>query len=171
MRFILNALTTILTNFRISEVPSRSETITLSTSPHIATRAPPRDLDQQNSTAAESAARIHQHRATANGAPDSKDEHYQADGTGSMHEEKPRGTKYWRAKVRCLAGGKPLRRYNIALVPQQVQPQPPGAFTAQQCFAVPRNPGLDEILGTKHYLIIPFYSVTRLSLICRRRMR
>ena len=41
-----------------------------------------------------------------------------------------------------LTGGKPLRRYNTALIPQPIHPQPPGAFNAQQSFVVLRYPGL-----------------------------
>ena len=70
--------------------------------------------------------------------------HNNRTGTGAAHGTKTRGTKYRQIKLRRIAGGKPLRRCDTALIPQPIHPQPPGAFNAQQSFVVPRYPKLDD---------------------------
>ena len=136
MSFILNTLTTILTNFGSREVHP----------PNISTHRNPRATARSQSTrlqAAKSAARLHKHRSTANETTNSERQNNKT-GTGATHGTKPRGTKYRQMKSRRIAGGKPLQRCNTALIPQHIHPQPPGAFNAQQSFVVSRYPRLDD---------------------------
>ena len=142
MRFILNNLTTILTNFGIREVTPNSDTTHLNVSSHHNPRTTARSRSARLQ-AAKSATRLHKHRSTANGTTNSS-QHNPTTGNGAAHRTKPRGTKYRQMKSRRLAGGKPLRRCNTALIPQPVHPQPPGAFNAQQSFVVPRYPRMDD---------------------------
>ena len=145
MPFILNTLTTILTNFGSHQVPSKSDTTHLpNISAHRNTRATAQSgSESARLQAARSRARLHKHRSTANATINSN-QHTSVAGTGTVHGEKPRGTKYRQTKTRHVTGGKPLQRCNTALIPQPIHPQPPGAFTAQQSFVVPRYPGLDD---------------------------
>ena len=142
MYFIFNTLTTILTNFGNGEVPSNSDT----THPNISEHRNPRATARSRSArfqADRSAARLHKHSSNTNEIINS-DTCNSTTGTGAARGTKQRGTKYWQKKSRRVAGGRPLQRCNTALVHQPTHPQPPGAFTTQQPFVVPRYPWLDD---------------------------
>jgi len=144
MRFALHTLTTLLKKLEGRKDLSSSDSTHI---PNTSAHRNPRFAARSRTArlhAVENAARLQRHRSTANGTADTT-ENISTASTGAADGEKPRGTKYRRAKTRRHAGKKALQRCNTALVPQPpTHPHPPGAFIVEPSFIVPGFPELDD---------------------------
>jgi len=145
MRFGLNTLSTFLNYFGSRKVLSSPDSTHLH---NIFAHRNPRFVARSRTArlhAAKSAARLRNHRSTANAAANNTNQPSPAAGSGIARGARQRGTRYRRAKLRPLTRGKPLRRCNTAFVPlPPTHPQPPGAFIVEPSFIVPGFPMLDN---------------------------